>query len=186
MLTTDIRIEVPGEPRPQGQLIGRGRAARIHIYTPAVKYVVGKGPDGKPVYCSDRLKPWKHAIAKAAREIIPSGIIADFGPVELDFFVPRTQEFEKAKHADTRLPCRSRYFGDADNLAKPVLDALTKADAILTGNDELGGIWRDDAEVYELQIRKWFVHRGCAPGVRIVIRASPAPTAPALFAGATA
>ena len=52
--------------------------------------------------------------------------------------------------------------------------ALTTTDAILRGDDKLGGIWGDDAEVWHLVVRKWYVARDEAgewsPGVRIVIR----------------
>ena len=98
--------------------------------------------------------------------------------------MPRTQELEKAKHPDGVIPCRSRYNGDADNLAKTVLDTLSKTDVILYGVEK-GGIWGDDGEVHDLRIRKWYVARGCDPGLRIVIRAQVAESAPALFAGAT-
>lgn len=194
-MTSDITIEVFGEPVPWpragARLVKpRGKRPFIQMYTPTVRYVVSHKPNGEPEYGPDVLLPWKRKISVAARKAIPSGVISGFGAVEMDFYLPRTDELRKKKHPDCEIPCRSRYFGDADNLAKSVMDALTTTDAILRGDDKLGGIWGDDAEVWHLVVRKWYVARDEAgewsPGVRIVIRAHVPEAAPALFAGTQA
>lgn len=185
-MTSPITILVRGEPIPQprarGRIAGRHPRQFVQFYTPAVCAVIGHNAKGEPIHGPDQLAPWKRRIASAARLAIPRGTsIAGFGSVDLVFYMPRTKELEKAKHPDGVIPCRSHYSGDVDNLAKAVLDALTTTDVILYGA-ESGGIWGDDAEVWDLRVRKWYVARGAAPGLRIVIHPAPAASEAPLFA----
>jgi len=182
-----ITIKVRGEPIPQprarGRIAGRRPRQFVQFYTPSVSAVIGHDSKGEPIYGPDQLAPWKRAVASAARLTIPKGTtLQGFGLVELDFYMPRTKELEKAKHPDGIIPCRSRYNGDGDNLAKAVFDALTTTDVILYGAAD-GGIWGDDAEVWDQRVRKWYVARGAAPGLVIRIHPMPVEAAP-LFAAA--
>lgn len=105
------------------------------------------------VYDPGTAEGWKGQVALAARPFLKS-IPPDHSPLalRLDFFMPRPKgHFKFTKSGGSmilREPAPAYHAGkpDADNLAKAVMDALTQL-----------GIWRDDACVVDLRVRKFYV-----------------------------
>lgn len=84
------------------------------------------------------------------------------GPVRctIDVYFERPQRLLKKSSPAEAM--RHTAKPDRDNLDKSILDALTEA-----------GLWEDDAQVCDGPVRKWYVAKGCGPGV--VIRAERIP-----------
>jgi len=84
------------------------------------------------------------------------------GPVccTIDVYFERPQRLNKKSSPEEAI--RHTASPDRDNLDKSILDALTEA-----------GLWEDDAQVCAGEVRKWYVAKGCGPGV--VIRAERIP-----------
>lgn len=74
--------------------------------------------------------------------------------VTVDAVFSRPQRLLRRKDPDGRIAHASKP--DADNVAKAVLDAMTKA-----------GVLRDDALVTELLVRKWYAAREEGPRVEV-------------------
>jgi Holliday junction resolvase RusA-like endonuclease len=90
---------------------------------------------------------WKQAVALASmphrqREPITGPII-----VSVTFFMPRPKSLCRKKDPDGVIPHTAKP--DVDNLIKALFDALTDA-----------GMWRDDAQVYETSVRKYYHGKG--------------------------
>jgi len=126
-----INFFVAGEPlgeprtRARGMMIGGKARARVYRDT---------GAD-----------VWKQAVARAASAIVPKEPID--GPVEvrLIFVMPRP----KSRKRDVWHTAKP----DADNLAKAVLDVLTKV-----------GLWVDDSRVAGLTVLKTYTVDGQPTG----------------------
>lgn len=95
------------------------------------------------VYDAGTAEGWKGAIAAAAAAHRPASPLE--GPIRLDvdFFFPRPARLMRAKDADGLIPHTAKP--DRDNLDKAVCDCLTQL-----------GFWRDDAQVCDGQIRKFY------------------------------
>ena len=94
-----------------------------------------------PVVTADckRTKPWRQAIVDASREVM-AGRVPLGGPVEVRvvFYLPRPKSAPKRITEPAKLP-------DLDKLIRALFDALTAA-----------GVWRDDAQVVQVDARKAF------------------------------
>lgn len=144
------------------------------MMTPIHFYAAGL-PKGQPrpkafsrggiasVYDPGTAEGWKGQVALAARPFI-GAIPKDHGPLylRLDFYMPRPNSHHRAGKAENEVkPTAPKFHAgkpDADNLAKAIMDALTQI-----------SIWRDDATVVELRVRK-FYYTGNVPGCFIEIR----------------
>ncbi|MFN7019858.1 MAG: RusA family crossover junction endodeoxyribonuclease [Phycisphaerales bacterium] len=127
---------------------------------PRVRARVIPGQRFAHVYTPGRADGFKAAIALAARKAgLPQQ--AWRGPVcvAIDAFFPRP-----LKRDSGMVPTVVAHTGkpDVDNIEKAVLDTLTRV-----------GLWEDDAQVYSLSTRKWYVARGAQPGISIAARLDP-------------
>jgi Holliday junction resolvase RusA-like endonuclease len=140
---TRLEFSVRGTPKGQPRTKARAMKTRggkwiAQVYNP-------KGSDG-----------WKSGVTLAARQAgLPP--VPWEGPVSvtIDAYFERPQRLCRAKDPDGPIRCTAKP--DRDNIEKAVLDALTAV-----------GLWKDDAQVCDGPVRKWYVAKGCVPGVRIV------------------
>jgi Holliday junction resolvase RusA-like endonuclease len=93
-------------------------------------------------------KDYKSRVAFFATE---SGLKQLEGPVSvsIDVYLKRPKNRCHKKFATGHIPCFSRP--DCDNFAKGIFDALN------------GIAWKDDGQVQELQVRKWYHAIGGSP-----------------------
>jgi len=136
-----ISFEVPGVPQPQGS-------------TKAFKHK----SSGRVIVTSDnaRLRPWRDAVCWHAREALAGrGPLAGPIAVVLKFRFARPAGHFGKRGLRGAAPREHVVRPDLDKLARGALDGLGEA-----------GVWRDDAQVVELVVRKSY---GEAPGVRIEV-----------------
>jgi Holliday junction resolvase RusA-like endonuclease len=122
-----------------------------------ISFTVSGIPKGQPrprafafkgkarIFDSGTAEGWKSEIALAARPHLPAEPLAGPLVLSVDFYFPRPKKhFLKA---GLRLGAPTWFCSkpDADNAAKAVMDALTQL-----------GLWRDDAQVVSLIVRKTF------------------------------
>jgi Holliday junction resolvase RusA-like endonuclease len=107
------------------------------------------------VYDSATAEGWKGAIAGCAKEYLPE--IPTELPVamQITFSMPRPKYHFKRSGLRQDAPDAYTSKPDSDNLAKAVMDCLT-----------LVGMWKDDAQVYDLRVIKKY---GGATGAQITI-----------------
>lgn len=138
-----LRFDAPGEPIPQPR--------------PRARAVTGKGRAFAHVYhAPGPIDGWRRAIRVAAAaawdgQAFRGGVVA-----VLAFRFARPQRLLRKK--DPAGPILRVSDPDADNLAKPVLDALTET-----------GVWADDGQVGGLVVLKHYVAKGAEPGVSALI-----------------
>lgn len=98
------------------------------------------------VYDPGTAEGWKGQVALAAKPFLKS-LLADHPPLtlKLDFWMPRPKGHYGAKGLKLNAPKYHTGKPDADNLAKAVMDALTQL-----------GIWKDDAIVVDLRVKKYY------------------------------
>ena len=112
-------------------------------------------------YTPDTADDWKHAIHVA---LLKTGWRKPAEPPTYPFSVRIVCYFERpkrlAKAAAGAIPKGNKP--DNDNLEKAVLDQLTRS-----------GVWRDDAQVFDLHTTKFWAAVGFAPGARITITPHP-------------
>ena len=139
-LTFQIAGEPKGQPRPRAfaRKMGSVHVARF--------------------YDSDVADAWKRQVALAVIHAVNvSKWALTKAPVviELRFAVPRPKSHSGAKGLKTSAPEFHAGKPDVDNLAKLILDQITKN----------GRIWRDDSQVVSLRCDKfWTVgnEKGCS------------------------
>jgi crossover junction endodeoxyribonuclease RusA len=137
----ELQIRVIGTPAPQGSKRALGR--------------------GVLVESSPNVKPWRTAVAYAARQRMrhrrhpgfPSGPLA----VTITFYVKRPQNI--SPYNPHQYPYRRP---DLDKYIRATLDGLTES-----------GVWRDDAQVITLYARKRFAPSGEPTGAYIAIETGP-------------
>lgn len=142
-----LDLHVAGVPATQGSKTAIARGGRA--------WLIDKNPQ--------KLKPWREAVRSDAAQHLES-VHGDTwqpltGPVSvrLLFAVPKPASAPKRRRV---WPIGARS-GDADKLARSVLDSLTDA-----------GVWRDDSQVVHLDV--WKDYPGpdvqqFVPGVRITV-----------------
>jgi Holliday junction resolvase RusA-like endonuclease len=113
------------------------------------------------VFEAGTAESWKGNVALAAREHRPA--TTHEGPVvlEIDILLPRPKRLNRKADPDGKIPCIAKP--DWDNLGKAISDAITPL-----------GIWRDDCQVCDARVRKWYVAKpgqtfDALPGARITI-----------------
>jgi Holliday junction resolvase RusA-like endonuclease len=140
----DVAFEVPGEPQPQGST-----KAFKHRHT------------GLVMVTSDnaRLRPWRDTVCWHARQAL-AGRQPLPGPVRVRFefrFARPRGHFGK-RGLRPAAPKEHVVRPDIDKLARAALDALGEA-----------GVWRDDAQVVDLQVGKRYAeHAGMRAEVVLV------------------
>lgn len=108
------------------------------------------------IYDPGTAEGWKGLIAYYAKCETPATPIEGPVRVDADFYFPRPGRLLRAK--DPAGPIRHVAKPDRDNLDKALLDTLTTL-----------GFWRDDAQVCEGEVRKFYVGKNGTPGARVVI-----------------
>lgn len=104
---------------------------------------------GRPILAdvnTAKLKPWRKAVAAAARAASPAVQVEN--PVSLLV----TFTFEKPKSVKRLWPS---VKPDLDKLLRALLDGITES-----------GLWRDDAQVVDVRVSKVY---GLTPGVRVQV-----------------
>lgn len=137
-----IAFFVSGHPKGQPR-------ARSFAFKKAGKYT-------SRMYDPGTAEGWKSCVAAEAMSHRPAMPYDEPLVVMLDFYLPRPKSMCRKKDPQGPIPCTAKP--DADNLAKAVMDALTQI-----------GMWRDDAVVVELIVRKHYHAIGSRPGCEIFI-----------------
>lgn len=99
---------------------------------------------------------FKSRVAFFARENCQA-IIQDAVKITIDIFMKRPKSRCRIKDPQDKIPCVKRP--DCDNFGKGICDALN------------GIAWRDDSQVQELLVRKWYHEIGGNPRTQINIEA---------------
>ena len=151
MNLTEIQFKVPfcpvAQPRPRAR---------------AVKSDWNGKPRWTAQFYDDKTHPvqmWKIHVVDAGRLAIMAAPDFQFsGPigVQLEVFGPRAKKSPPTRQWDTRRPSGTGT-GDADNMAKSVLDALN------------GRAWADDCQVARLIVEKTVCSAGEEPHAWITI-----------------
>lgn len=115
------------------------------------------------VYMTDRHQAYEARLASIIRQWRRPVPPAD-GPVRIEIVTWHSRPLRLQRKRHEGVP--HRYVGkpDADNIAKVVMDACTKA-----------GVWTDDTRVAELRVARWYVPHplpeGSGPGIEILVEA---------------
>ncbi len=114
-------------------------------------------------YTPDTADAWKHAIGVA---LLRTGWRRQAEPPTCPFEVRILMYFDRpkylAKASPEALPKGTKP--DIDNLIKAILDELKSM-----------GVYRDDGQVFSLNVQKLWVAAGANPGARITITSHPEP-----------
>ena len=140
-MATHLEFIVNGLPAPQG-------SKEVFVRTTKTGKTVRN-----VVESSARVKPWRAAVAQAARAAIKTqgwGAITGAASVRVVFFFQRpAAHYGTGRKADVMRadapPWPTGNHGDLDKLVRATLDGLTE-----------GGVWTDDKLVVELLARKRF------------------------------
>jgi crossover junction endodeoxyribonuclease RusA len=120
-----VQFEVLGNPAPQG--------SKRHV------------GNGVMIETSKALKPWRSAVADAARDVAEDiGLLDEPMALHVEFRFPMPKSRSKAVRAMGMGPKVSAP--DVDKCLRAVGDAL-----------KIGGLIRDDALFYEVHASKWEV-----------------------------
>jgi Holliday junction resolvase RusA-like endonuclease len=117
------------------------------------------------MYDSDVADAWKHAVDLGIeREHRAQAVVlAPVGAFEckLTFFFRRPKShYGKGGHVKASAPVCHLSKPDADNLAKLVLDRITRG----------GRIWRDDSQVAKLHVEKYWAITDARIGVYVSVQ----------------
>jgi Holliday junction resolvase RusA-like endonuclease len=117
------------------------------------------------MYDSDEADAWKRAVDLGIeRELKSAAVMPDpFGAFDckLMFFFRRPKShYGKAGHVKASAPVCHVSKPDADNLAKLVLDRITRG----------GRIWRDDSQVAKLHVEKYWAITDARIGVYVSVQ----------------
>jgi Holliday junction resolvase RusA-like endonuclease len=156
--TDRVEFTLPGTPiaRPRPRAMGfRAKTGKIktRLYQPT-KIVISK-TTGRPTPESVawvKSHEWYEAVKRAVASQLPKEPWT--GPVYLmaNIYFERPQYMLANKWPDG--PIWHTAKPDRDNLDKGITDPLQEA-----------GLYRDDSQICDGAIRKWYAARGCGPGV---------------------
>lgn len=133
-----VRVEGTPKPQPRPRAFVRGKHAGVY----------------NPASADD----WREAVQAAFEEALMASMEPLLGGglwLEVEFHLPRPAALRRKKDPDHAL-WNARKRPDLDNLAKAVMDAMTKA-----------GVWDDDGQVCDLRLRKKFHAKNDTPHARI-------------------
>lgn len=150
------RIELTVAGTPHGRPRPRARAMRVGGKWIAQMYQPKGSRRGSPDEKAwARANAWYGAVKTACFQRMPAQPWE--GPVRLtiDVFFERPERLNRKR--DPEGPVRHTAKPDRDNLDKAILDALKEA-----------GLFKDDAQVCDGPVRKWYAAKGCGPGVQII------------------
>lgn len=171
-ITFTVPGDPQGQPRPRARAVPNGRGGfTATVYQPERE----RGTDN--VVRDLPITTWRRAIAAEVAKVLPPEPWT--GPVKLDvvFYLPRTVEMERKKHADGLIPHTSKP--DLDNALKPIMDLIveeTHIDKVTKARVvDRRGILRDDCIIAELHTRKWWAERGAGGGAHVVLTRLAAP-----------
>ena len=142
-LTFQVTGEPKGQPRPRAFARKMGS---IHVAR---------------FYDSDVADEWKRAVQIALLEMATqTRWELTLGPVSvsLTFAMPRPKSHSGAKGLKPSAPVAHVGKPDVDNLAKLILDQLTRS----------GNVWRDDSQVVSLTVHKFYAtgaEQGCSVSI---------------------
>lgn len=143
-MAISVSFTVAGEPK--GQPRPRAFARRM-----GDKWVAR-------VFDAGTAEAWKQQVAVAATPFRPASAIEGAVCLKVGFVFRRPKSHFRANgQLKPNAPHDFLSKPDADNLAKAVMDSLT----------QLGGFWRDDAQVAQLWVWKRY---GREPGAMVEIR----------------
>ena len=140
----EVRVFARGIPKPQ----------------PRPRAFARKTKDGGAVarmYDAGTAESWKADVIAALAEHRPESPIVGPVIVSTTFYMPRPQRLMRRK--DPEGPVPHAIAADRDNLDKAVLDAM-KTD----------GWFRDDGQVYDGRVAKFYHAKGGVPGAEIWIQ----------------
>lgn len=150
-MNRSIRIVLPMAPKAKGRPRCSCIAGKPRMYTPRA---------------TEQWETQAATLIRAAFRRDPLGVAIRapvFGPVAVtvDLVHPRLGKRPKIVPRATwdtgeRIPKSTKP--DADNLAKTVLDAMTRA-----------LVWHDDGQVWRLDVRTWYAAKGEDPHVAILV-----------------
>jgi Holliday junction resolvase RusA-like endonuclease len=153
-----VTFNVYGLPGPQGSKkaipLTKGKGA-AKVYTGKVAMVES----------SAKVKPWRAAVAEAARQTV-NGVIPGPVNVAITFFLPRPKSHygtgRNAKVLKPGAPLYPEVKPDLDKLIRATLDALTTA-----------GVYADDSKVVDLHTSKRYAdHRTGGATISVYPKAS--------------
>lgn len=109
---------------------------------------------GGHVITPKKTRTWEAAIALAATKVSPDAIVEGPVAVEIVAVMPRPKRLLRKSDPDGLIPATTRP--DSDNIAKAVIDGMK-------------AVWRDDAQVWDLRIRKYYAERTGKPRVSVLV-----------------
>jgi Holliday junction resolvase RusA-like endonuclease len=130
-----VTFFTPGTPAPQGSKSGFIRGGRVVL-----------------VESSKKVKPWREAVSRVAREHCTE-IIDGPVTVNIEFMLPRPKSLPKRVKQHVKKP-------DTDKLIRSTLDALS------------GIAYVDDNRVNAIHAVKHYCHPDATPGATITIERS--------------
>jgi len=108
------------------------------------------------VYTPDTADDWKMLVAMAAKPLLPETPLEGPLSVAITFIFPRPKRLCRKKDPTGPIPMPSKP--DRDNCEKAILDMLSNI-----------GMWKDDAQVCDGPVRKFYHAIDGKPGAHIAI-----------------
>ena len=109
------------------------------------------------MYTPSTADSWKSAVKRAVYNVTGGkSLFTGLVIIDWTFHLPRPKKLYRKSDPDGPIPHGSKP--DFDNLAKSTSDAITDI-----------GAWRDDSQVCDARIRKFYCAKDCGPWARIVI-----------------
>lgn len=154
-------IELHIKGTPHGRPRPRAKATMVNgkwigqIYQPKRPKITGRSSKADKAWAKACV--WYDAVLEAMKPVLPEAPWT--GPIHLDIdcYFERPKSLSRKKDPDG--PIRHTAKPDRDNLDKAVLDALKEA-----------GLFKDDSQVCDGAVRKWYAAKGCGPGVILAAR----------------
>ena len=137
-----ITLDIHGEPK--GQPRARAYARKFGNKHSARMYDPGTAD------------AWKQAVARAAFPHVKRDPITGPVAVSVTFFMPRPKKLCRKKDPAGIIPHTAKP--DIDNLVKALFDALTNV-----------GIWRDDSQVFDTHVMKFYHRKGGLASCKVEI-----------------
>lgn len=145
-----LYLFVPCFPAGQPRVKATIRGKHAGVYTPQT---IGSGSNKRPHPAVE----FRHAVTQAVWSSLPAGFTLIESTVRLSLMAWFPRPASDTKKTKPNPPLWKTGTPDCDNVAKSVMDCLTDV------------VWRDDALICELFVRKGIVEPSQQPGVEILI-----------------